>query len=57
MSQRIGPSVWARLWNNFSRIVTKETEKNYVGSDNFGNKFYEYKGVRSDRTNINRLVF
>ena len=54
MARRIGPSVWGRIWNNFSRLVTKQTEKIYVGNDNFGNKFYEYKGGRSDRTNINR---
>uniref|UniRef100_A0AC34GSQ1 NADH dehydrogenase [ubiquinone] 1 alpha subcomplex subunit 12 n=1 Tax=Panagrolaimus sp. ES5 TaxID=591445 RepID=A0AC34GSQ1_9BILA len=54
MSQRIGPSVWARLWNNMTRMITKQTEKVIVGQDVVGNQYYEYKGARSDRTNIQR---
>jgi NADH dehydrogenase [ubiquinone] 1 alpha subcomplex assembly factor 2 len=54
MSQRIGPSVWARLWNNMNRMITKESERIYVGNDAVGNKYYEYKGGRSAQTNVRR---
>uniref|UniRef100_A0AC34QA57 NADH dehydrogenase [ubiquinone] 1 alpha subcomplex subunit 12 n=1 Tax=Panagrolaimus sp. JU765 TaxID=591449 RepID=A0AC34QA57_9BILA len=54
MTQRVGPSVWARLWNNLNRAISREAEKVFIGTDSVGNKYYEYKGGRTQRSNIKR---
>uniref|UniRef100_A0A7E4UY88 NADH:ubiquinone oxidoreductase complex assembly factor 2 n=1 Tax=Panagrellus redivivus TaxID=6233 RepID=A0A7E4UY88_PANRE len=51
---RIGPSVWARLWNNVNKAISREPDKIYVGTDSVGNRFYEYRQGRNARSNIKR---